>query len=301
MHARSRGQKWLTVIVMLIAAVATVYGTLTYSPELQELGRSYGPAGHVPRIYLWGAEIAVCLAVWALTYLVCAAIQRSFDVWQGFNFLPVLLLAVIGLNFGPQYFGYKGLQRSGPAAIRALTDDNVTQIILNNNACEADLDRVGFPKFMRVFALGAQNGLPKARAAIKQARAVADGCQQRDAAQAAKFRQAVEALNITARDRQAVLAELDGNKDGAEADRRRLRQIETELLDEFQREVDDLAASKAGWYAASFDMVFYDKHDLKRFKAHVAKAKELLAERQTVSNRLWSRDITRSAGGGADH
>lgn len=287
MNHLSRSQKWLTIAVMLIVVAGTVYGTLVYSPDLQELGEAYGPAGHAPRMYLWGAEIVVCIGIWVAAYLVCALIQRSLDVWQGFNLLPVLLLAVIAANFGPQFAelaGYHWSPISDYQSLRALKEDNVAAVIVNNNACQAELEQLGYPKFMRPFSLGEPRGLQIARGKLKKARTVVQACQARDAAQAAKFRQAVNALRMTAHAKREALADGSADADGA-----RLRQIDFQLLAEYERTIDDLAASKAGWYAEGYHLAFYRKRDLDTFTAHEMKAKKLTDERAAVIERLWAR------------
>lgn len=289
MKQLSRSQKWLSIVVMLAVVAGAVYGTLVYSPDLQELGEAYGPAGHAPQMYLWGADIVVCIGIWVATYLVCAVIQRSLDVWQGFNLLPVLLLAVLGANFAPQLAemaGYHWSPVSGYQTLRALKQDNVASIIENDNACQAELDRLGYPKFMRPFSLGETRGPQAAREKLKKTRAVLQACEQRDAAQAAKFQQAVEGLRMTAHAKRETLAT---GKDSADTDRTRLRQIDVELIAEYERTLDDLAASKAGWYAEGYHLAFYRKRDLDTFTAHEMAAKKLTDERAAVTERLWAR------------
>jgi hypothetical protein len=279
---------------MLVVTIATVAGTLRYGPALQKLGAAYGPAGHPPQMYLWGAIVVVCIAVWMAAYGLCAVIQRSVDVWQGFNLLPALLLTVIAANFAPQFANMLGFHwtEADPQAIQAAIDDNTAQIIMDDGACQADLENLGFPKFMRPFSLGAPNGLRQAREKLKKARAIEQACRERDEAHAARFRQAVEALGASPQTAQDASA-------GADADRSRLRQIETDQMAEYERMLDDLAASKAGWYAESYQMAFYNKRDLKLFKAHAAKAALMNAEHEAVSRRLWARNPSQSTAGNA--
>ncbi|GAA0566076.1 hypothetical protein [Rhizomicrobium electricum] len=282
--------KWLSVIVMAIVVAATVYGTWFYRLELEDLGRAVGPAGRAPQMYLWGAEIAICFIVWGLTYGVCAALQRNSRVWQGFNLLPVLLLAVILVNFGPQLArkaGFDWVDDTRWQSPRMLENDYAAQVIMNANACQAELDQVGFPKFMRPVSLGSQKGLERAREKLKQTQAVEQSCRDRDTAAAAKFRTALAALHTTSAARQAAVAAL---ADSAEADSARLRQIDADLIAEYTRMLDDLAAAKSGWYAHGFDMAFYGTRDAARFKSHAAAIKTLAKEREAVTQRLWSRN-----------
>jgi hypothetical protein len=279
--------KWLSVIVMLIVVAATVYGTWFYRLELEDLGRAVGPAGQAPQMYLWGAEIAVCIVVWGLTYGVCALIQRNTRV--GFNLLPVLLLAVILVNFGPRLArlaGFDGFDDTRWQTPRMLASDYTAEVAANANACQAELDQVGFPKFMRPVSIGSPNGVARAREKLKQTQAVEQSCQTRDAAAAAKFRTTLASLNATAEARKAVL---DTLADSAENDRGRLRQIDAGLIAEYTRMLDDLTAAKSGWGARGFDMAFYGDRDAARFRAHAAAVNTLAKERQAVTQRLSSR------------
>jgi hypothetical protein len=279
--------KWLCVIIMLIVVAATVYGTWFYRLELEDLGRAVGPAGQAPQMYLWGAEIAVCIVVWGLTYGVCALIQRNTRA--GFNLLPVLLLAVILVNFGPRLArlaGFDGFDDTRWQTPRMLASDYTAEVAQNANACQAELDQVGFPKFMRPVSVGAPNGVARAREKLKQTQAVEQSCQARDTAAAAKFRTTLASLNATAEARQAVLGAL---ADSAESDRSRLRQIDADLIAEYTRMLDDLAAAKSGWGARGFDMAFYGDRDAARFRAHAAVVNTLAKERQAVTQRLSSR------------
>ncbi len=220
---------------------------------------------------------------------VSALMFTQFHVALIVRVLPVLLLAVIAANFGPQFAelaGYHWSPISDYQSLRALKEDNVAAVIVNNNACQAELEQLGYPKFMRPFSLGEPRGLQIARGKLKKARMVVQACQARDAAQAAKFRQAVNALRMTAHAKREALA---SSKDSAEADVARLRQIDLKLLSEYERTIDDLAASKAGWYAEGYHLAFYRKRDLDTFTAHELKAKKLADEREAVTERLWAR------------
>ncbi len=272
---------------MLIVVAATVYGTWFYRLELEDLGRAVGPAGQAPQMYLWGAEIAVCIVVWALTYGVCALIQRNTRV--GFNLLPVLLMAVILVNFGPRLArlaGFDSFDDTRWQTPRMLSSDYTAEVAANANACQAELDQVGFPKFMRPVSIGSPNGVARAREKLKQTQAIEQSCQARDAAAAAKFRTTLASLNATAEARQAVLGAL---ADSAESDRARQRQIDADLIAEYTRMLDDLAAAKSGWGARGFDMAFYGDRDAARFRAHAAAVSKLSKERQAVIQRLNSR------------
>lgn len=280
---------WLSVTVMLIVVVATVYGTWFYRLELEDLGRAIGPAGQAPQMYLWGAEIAVCIVVWGLTYGVCALIQQSTRVWQVFNLLPVLLVAVILVNFGPRLArmaGFDGFDDTRWQTPRMLASDYTAEVVANANACQAELDQVGFPKFMRPVSIASQNGVARAREKLKQTQAVEQACQTRDAAAAAKFRTALAALHATAEAQKAVL---DTLADSAESDSARLRQIDADLIAEYTRMLDDLAIAKSGWGTRGFDMAFYGDRDAARFRAHAAAVSKLSKERQAVIQRLNSR------------
>lgn len=295
---RSHSQKWLTLAVMLLVTAATVYGTLHYGAQLQELGRSYGPAGHPPRMYRWGAEIVVCIAVWLAAYLLCAAIQRTMDVWQGFNLLPVLLLAVIAVNFGPQLAQRVGIDwpvEVDRQTVQSLENDYVAQLAMDNNACQAEFAQLEFPKFMRPVSLGTPKGPKSARTKLQAARVVEQSCQNRDQAEAAKFRASVAALHADTATTQQVLD--DVAKNGVETNLRQLRQIESDLLAEYERMLDDLAASKAGWYADGYDMAFYNKRDLHLFRSHVAKVKKLTDDRDAVNRKLWEKTATAGISG----
>jgi hypothetical protein len=145
---------------------------------------------------------------------------------------------------------------------------------------------------MRPFSLGEPRGLQVAREKLKKARAVVQSCQARDAAQTAKFRQTIEGLRMTAHAKRDAV---ENSKDSAEAGRDRLRQIDFELIAEYERTLDDLAASKAGWYAEGYHLAFYRKHDLDTFTAHQTKTKKLSDEREAVTERLWARSSVKSS------
>lgn len=252
-------------------------------------------------MYLWGALVALCIAAWIVTYLICALIQRSFNVWGGFGLLPILLLAVGGCNFGPHYgpqvwadLHYKLFEESDQKAIVAVKEDNLTQLIVNNDVCRAELKKLGFPDFMLAYNLGAPHGLETAREKIKQARVVVLNCQTRDNARVEKFRQSILALDVSEKaKREALAIEFGSGSDSAEADRIRLRQLDSQLIDEFEAVLNDLAASKGAWYASSNKILFGRQRDLDKFNAHLTKVRKLIEDGDAVYLRLRSRDKTR--------
>lgn len=285
-----RTAKWLTVLVMALVTGATVWATLTYGDVLLKLAIAYGPPDKLPQFYLWCALAAVCIAVWIATYFVCAAIQRSFNVWFGFGLLPVLLLAVGGANFGPHYapeiwneLHYRWFEEADHKALAAVEEDNITAVIVNDDLCKGELEKLGYPEFMFAASLGAPHGLERARDKIKTARTIAVACQQRDKDRLTKFRAAIEALDISPKLKaQAIAAAFGEGQDSVEPDRIRLRQMELNLIDEFEAMLDDLAAHQGLWYAADNQIIFVRQRDLASFNAHVETARKLIAESDTV-------------------
>ena len=297
MDEPSRLVKWLIVVVMLVVTAATVWGTLTYGNALMTLAVTYGPPDQLPQMYLWGALVAVCLVAWIATYMLCALIQRSLSVWGGFSLLPLLLLAVIGFNFGPHYgpqmwadLHYKLFEESDQKAITAVKEDNLTQIIVNADMCRAEMKKLGFPEFMFVYNLAAPHGLETARDKIKKARAIVLNCQARDNVRVEKFRHDIQALDVAEKAKAEALAIEFGS--GAEADRARIRQLETQLIDEFEAVLDDLAAAKDRWYVSGGQLVFIRQRDLDRFNAHISKIRRLAAQADDAYVRMRSRDKT---------
>lgn len=294
----SRIAKWLTVVVMAIAVAATAYGTLIYGDGLMRLAVAYGPPGYLPQMYLWGAVVSAAIAAWIVTYLLCALIQRSLNVWNGFNLLPVLLLAVIGVNFGPHYapqiwadLHYRWFEEADQKALAAVEGDNLSQIVVNNDRCRDELQKLGFPEFMFVASLGAPHGLDRARTKIKTARSIVLECQKRDGERLAKYRAGIEALAIDDKLKAQVLAAEFGDGPGSAAsDRRRIRQLELQLIDEFEAMLNDLAAGDRLWYASSNQIIFVRRHDLDVFNAHGEKAKKLINEANALFAQAQERD-----------
>lgn len=296
----SRTAKWATVLVMALATGATVWGTLTYGDVLLKLAIAYGPPGKLPQFYLWCGVAAACIAVWIVTYFLCALIQRSFNVWFGFALLPLLLLAVGGANFGPHYgpilieeLKFRWFEESDQKAILAVKEDNFGQILVNEDLCRGELEKLGFPEFMFAASLGAPHGLDRAREKIKKAGRIADDCNRRDLARIKKFRRAIAALEVSEKAKRDALAEEFVNgADSAEADRAALQKLEHELIAEYERQLDDLYASKDLWYTDGQQIVFIRKRDLTVFNAHVERANKLISEGKVLEERLRSRDKT---------
>lgn len=285
MDELSRGQKVMTIVIMTLAVGGMSVWSVLSLPEVLRQAVAYGADQGSLFAWITGYLLLICVIAWLITSAICAAIQRSREVWGKTWFLVSLLVTVVAANsaviYGPQL-----LHDSDQKTLNALMDQTQHKMTADIDAYQSELKALGYPGFLQPPSLGAPHGLEHAQEKLKKARAITQRYSSRSEQFFRDTRHQIETLDISEVNKIQALAQFDQRNQRTAEYRIRGWQIQDAMMAEYQAMLDDLAKSKKHWMAMGIELMFQRQEDLDTFNHHLKVTAELAGQASQTRQQL---------------